>query len=52
VVNTELASTGSNDLQANKGPSIRVQKNHTQELIIGSLNEGITIRSRDIVSNS
>jgi hypothetical protein len=35
---TELASTGTDDPQANKGLSTRVQKNHPRELIIGSLN--------------
>ncbi|MCI17896.1 gag-pol polyprotein, partial [Trifolium medium] len=30
--------------KSNKGPSIRVQKNHPKELIIGNLNEGLTTR--------
>ena len=38
---------------ANKGPSIRVQKNHPKELIIGDLDKGITTRrSNEVVSNS
>ncbi|XP_050888661.1 uncharacterized protein LOC127093801 [Lathyrus oleraceus] len=38
--------------QANKGPSIIIQKDRPKELIIGNLNEGITTRSREVVSNS
>lgn len=39
--------------EANKGPSIRVQKNHPQDLIIGDPNQGIrTRRSNEVVSNS
>jgi len=36
-----------------KGPSIRVQKNHPQDLIIGNPDRGIiTRRSNGIISNS
>lgn len=35
-----------------KGPSIRIQKDHPKELIIGNLNEGIVIKSREVVSNA
>jgi len=36
-----------------KGPSIGVQKNHPQELIIGGPDQGVrTRRANDIVSNS
>lgn len=39
--------------ETSKGLSIRVQKNHPQELIIGDPNQGIrTIRANDVVSNS
>jgi hypothetical protein len=39
--------------ESSKGPSIRVQKNHPQELIIGDADQGIrTRRSNDVVSNS
>ena len=42
-----------NNVLMSKGPSIRVQKNHPQELIIGDLDQGIrTRRTNDIVSNS
>jgi len=42
-----------NNVEMSKGPSIRVQKNHPQELIIGDPNQGIrTRRTNDIVSNS
>ncbi|MCH83694.1 gag-pol polyprotein [Trifolium medium] len=34
-----------------KGPSIRIQKNHPKELIIENLDEGITTRSKDVISN-
>lgn len=36
----------------NKGPSIRIQKDHPKELIIENLNEGIITRSREVVSNA
>src|SRR3954469_6386311 len=36
----------------NKSPSIRVQKDHPKELIIGDLNSGVITRSREVVSNS
>lgn len=38
--------------QNNKGPSIRIKKDHPTNLIIGNLNEGVTTRSRDVISNS
>jgi hypothetical protein len=39
--------------ESSKGPSIRVQKNHPQELIIGDPDQGIrTRRSNEVVSNS
>lgn len=39
--------------EASKGPSIRIQKNHPQDLIIGDPNQGIrTRRSNEVVSNS
>jgi len=42
-----------NNVEMSKGPSIKVQKNHPQELIIGDLDQGIrTRRANDIVSNS
>ena len=37
---------------ADKGPSIRIQKDHPKELIIGNPNGGIITRSREIVSNA
>jgi transposase InsO family protein len=37
----------------NKGPSVRVQKNHPQELIIGDPQQGITTRrTNEVISNS
>lgn len=36
----------------NKNPSIRIQKMHPRENIIGSLNKGVTTRSRELISNS
>jgi hypothetical protein len=37
----------------NKGPSVRVQKNHPKELIIGNPDQGITNRrSSDVIENS
>jgi len=42
-----------NNAETSKGSSIRVQKNHPQELIIGDPDQGIrTRRTNDIVSNS
>jgi len=42
-----------NNVEMRKGPSIRVWKNHPQELIIGDPDQGIrTIRTNDIVANS
>ncbi|MCH79563.1 gag-pol polyprotein [Trifolium medium] len=39
--------------QINKAPSIRIQKNHPKDLIIGSPTQGITTRrSNEIISNS
>jgi predicted nucleotidyltransferase len=39
--------------EASRGPSIRVQKNHPQDQIIGDPNQGIrTRRSNEVVSNS
>lgn len=46
--NTKPTETGS----TNKGPSIRIQKDHPKEIIIGNLNEGIISRSREVVSNA
>ena len=49
---TTLAQAKAEPSQVNKGPSIRIQKDHPKELIIGDLNEGVTTRSREIISNS
>jgi hypothetical protein len=39
--------------ETSKGPSIRIQKNHPQELIIGNPDQGIrTRRANDVISNS
>ena len=37
---------------SNKVPSIRIQKDHPKDLIIGDPNSGVTTRSREISSNS
>jgi len=40
-------------VSTSKGPFIRIQKNHPQELIIGNQNQGITTRrSNEVISNS
>jgi len=40
-------------VSTSKGPSIRVQKNHPRDLIIGSLDQVITTRrSNEVISNS
>jgi hypothetical protein len=46
--NIERTETESTD----KGPSIRIQKDHPKEVIIRNLNEGIITRSREFVSNA
>ncbi|XP_050878188.1 uncharacterized protein LOC127082006 [Lathyrus oleraceus] len=50
--NIEPTRTESDNLQANKGPSIRIQKDHPKELIIKNLNEWITTISKDVISNA
>ena len=37
--------------QVNKGPSIRIQKDHPKDLIIGDPNKGVTTRSREVISH-
>ncbi|MCI65741.1 gag-pol polyprotein, partial [Trifolium medium] len=50
--NTETPSSDSSNA-SKKGPSIRVQKNHPMDLIIGNPEHGITTRrANDVVSNS
>jgi hypothetical protein len=42
-----------NPTPSSKGPSVRVQKNHPQDLIIGDPQKGITARrSNEVISNS
>src|SRR4051794_25490509 len=48
----DIADVEPDENQVNKGPSIRIQKDHPKELIIGNLKEGITTRSREVLSNS
>jgi len=36
----------------NKGPYIRIQKDHPKDLIRGNQNEGVTAKLRDVISNS
>ena len=52
--NSDSATDESNINQPDKRPSIRIQKMHPKELIIGDPNRGVTTRSREIeiVSNS
>ena len=52
--NSDPATDDSNINQPDKRPSIRIQKMHPKELIIGDPNRGVTTRSREIeiVSNS
>jgi hypothetical protein len=50
---TNSEDTKMKHAESSKGPSIRVQKNHPQELIIGDPDQGIkTRRSYYVVSNS
>lgn len=50
--NDEDIGTEVHNSQPNKGSSIRIQKNHPKDLIIGNLDQGITSRSREVISNS
>jgi len=50
--NDEAASIEPYNPQTNKEPSTTIQKNHPKELIIGNLDQGITTRSREVISNS
>lgn len=43
--------TNFDDLQTNKGLSIRVQKDHPLENIIGNMNEGVVTISRESIVN-
>jgi len=40
----EIEEAEQDQMPTTKGPSIRVQKNHPQDLIIGNLDQGITTR--------
>ena len=52
--NSDSATDEPDTNQHDKAPSIRIQKMHPKELIIGDPNRGVTTRSREIeiVSNS
>ncbi|GAU36127.1 hypothetical protein TSUD_292870 [Trifolium subterraneum] len=51
-IDTSINTNSTSDL-SKKGPSISVQKNHTQEFIIGDPSQGIATRSKnDVVSNA
>ncbi|WJX79400.1 hypothetical protein P8452_62520 [Trifolium repens] len=52
--NTEnITGDTTNQPTKNKGPSVRVQKNHPLELVIGNPEQGITTRrSNDVIANS
>jgi hypothetical protein len=52
-VTPDSPTTDDTTAPVSKGPSIRVQKNHPKDLIIGNPDEGITTRrNQDIISNS
>ncbi|KAK2429756.1 putative mitochondrial protein [Trifolium repens] len=49
----EDAETSTEPQVQNKGPSVRVQKNHPKDLIIGNPEQGITTRrTNDVIANS
>jgi hypothetical protein len=50
--NSEKTDPELNERQPSKGSSIRVQKNHPKELIIGNPESGVMTRSREVVSNA
>ena len=48
----EKGETEQGHVSTSNGPSIRVQKNHAEELIIGNLDQGITTRRyNEVISN-
>lgn len=52
VIKSDPSSNSSELEPPNKGPSIRVQKDHPADLIIGDPNSGVTTRSKEVISNS
>lgn len=52
VANTNTNTEPTENDSTNKGPSIKIHKNHPKELIIGNPNEGIITRSREVMSNA
>ncbi|KAK2402491.1 cysteine-rich RECEPTOR kinase [Trifolium repens] len=50
--NSEKADQESDQGQTNKDPSIRIQKNHPKELIIGNPELPVMTRSREVISNA
>ncbi|MCI40869.1 gag-pol polyprotein, partial [Trifolium medium] len=42
--NSKVSNSESNNVPSNKGPSVRLQKNHPKELIIGNPGQGIATR--------
>ncbi|MCI12182.1 gag-pol polyprotein, partial [Trifolium medium] len=52
-INTERTDFETTNSQANKGPYIRIQKNHPKDLIIGNPDQLVTTRrSKDVISKS
>ncbi|KAK2429213.1 putative mitochondrial protein [Trifolium repens] len=52
IIEDTTADT-TNQTTQNKGPAVRVQKNHPLELVIGNPEQGITTRrSNDVIANS
>lgn len=50
--NVSDIESDSSEVQINKGTSIIIQNDHPKDLILRNLNEGITTRSKDVISNS
>ncbi|KAK2396391.1 hypothetical protein QL285_058047 [Trifolium repens] len=50
--NSEKADQEPDQGQTSKGPSIRVQKNHPKELMIGNPELPVMTRSREVISNA
>jgi hypothetical protein len=48
---SESPQAESEDDKINKGPSIRIQKDHPKDLIIGDPDKGVTTRSRELISH-
>lgn len=52
VSNIDSKSKNSENPQINKGPLIKVQKDHHVDSVIGNMNEGVITKFREMIANS